>query len=476
MKKFLAMMLAVLMLLSMATVAMAEGGTSTDITYTTVANGGEFTLKKAYTNFANAPEEAFTFTSKVANNSPEGTPGLESVTFEKNQSPTEAEYGTIKIKLPNYTKVGKYIYTISEKEGSTKGVHYDTTAKTLTVQTVYDNNELKCLVYVSDGSNKIDTITNEYKDGTLKITKVVNSYFDADDTNCNYHYSFTASLYSLNANQAYTGYIYDKNDQKKTDAQGNPLTVTATADANGSCEISFDLDKGDYLKIEHLPEKTGYEVTEEALSDEEKAAGTRSENVWEYDSTTAHSNSEKKISAGTTDTVTVTNKFNYHGDLVIKKIVGGNFGDKEYDTFTFTVTIAGNYTPETTGAATCTSSGNGVYTLTMKHGASVTFKNVPYGTDYTVKETTPYSSVSNALKEYKKGATDATNTKNSAEGKGDECSDKVDFATEEVTFTNTNEQPIETGVSLDTLPYVLVLALAGAGLVLMIARKRRVQD
>ena len=475
MKKFLAMMLAVLMLLSMATVAFADGGTSTAITYTTVANGGKFTLKKAYINFANAPKETFTFTSSVANDSPEGTPELESVTFKKAETPTEAEYGKIEIDLPTYSKVGKYVYTISEEAGSTKGVHYDTTAKTLTVQTVYDNNELKCLVYVSDGSNKIDTITNEYKDGTLKITKVVDSYFDADDTNCNYHYSFNASLSSLNASQTYTGYIYDKAGQKKTDSQGNPLTVTVTADTNGSSEISFDLDDGDYLQIEHLPENTGYEVTEEALSDAEKAAGTRSENVWEYDSTTAHSNFEKKISAGTTDTVTVTNKFNYHGDLVIKKIVGGNFGDKENDTFTFTVTIAGNYTPETTGGATCTSS-NGVYTLTMKHGASVTFKNVPYGTTYTVKETTPYSSVSNALKEYKKDATDATNTKNSAEGKGDECSDKVDFATEEVTFTNTNEQTPETGVSLDTLPYVLVLALAGAGLVLMIARKRRVQD
>ena len=229
MKKFLAMMLAVLMLLSMATVAFADGGTSTAITYTTVANGGKFTLKKAYINFANAPKETFTFTSSVANDSPEGTPELESVTFKKAETPTEAEYGKIEIDLPTYSKVGKYVYTISEEAGSTKGVHYDTTAKTLTVQTVYDNNELKCLVYVSDGSNKIDTITNEYKDGTLKITKAVDSYFDADDTNCNNHYSFTASLSSLNASQTYTGYIYDKAGQKKTDSQGNPLTVTVLA-------------------------------------------------------------------------------------------------------------------------------------------------------------------------------------------------------------------------------------------------------
>ena len=45
-----------------------------------------------------------------------------------------------------------------------------------------------------------------------------------------------------------------------------------------------------------------------------------------------------------------------------------------------------------------------------------------------------------------------------------------------VEFVNDKGLTPETGVSLDTLPYVLVLALAGAGLVMMIARKRRVQD
>lgn len=52
----------------------------------------------------------------------------------------------------------------------------------------------------------------------------------------------------------------------------------------------------------------------------------------------------------------------------------------------------------------------------------------------------------------------------------------IDHATEDVLFTNDRTTEIPTGVSLDTLPYVLVLALAGAGLVLMIARKRRVED
>ena len=72
------------------------------------------------------------------------------------------------------------------------------------------------------------------------------------------------------------------------------------------------------------------------------------------------------------------------------------------------------------------------------------------------------------VSQYYKGATDPDE---------DATDDGVmDHTTEKVAFKNDKNQTIETGVSLDTLPYVLVLALAGAGLVLMIARKRRVQD
>ena len=111
----------------------------------------------------------------------------------------------------------------------------------------------------------------------------------------------------------------------------------------------------------------------------------------------------------------------------------------------------------------------------MKHGESVTLKDIPYGAEYTVTETKrdDYKNVANTLTEKLKGGTvdGTTDTKEENTRTG-----KIDHTTEELVFTNTNQQEIPTGVSLDTLPYVLVLALAGAGLVLMIARKRRVQD
>lgn len=45
-----------------------------------------------------------------------------------------------------------------------------------------------------------------------------------------------------------------------------------------------------------------------------------------------------------------------------------------------------------------------------------------------------------------------------------------------VVFTNNKEATIDTGVLLDTLPYVLILVVAGAGIAAMVIRKRRVTD
>ena len=99
--------------------------------------------------------------------------------------------------------------------------------------------------------------------------------------------------------------------------------------------------------------------------------------------------------------------------------------------------------------------GKYVYTFTVTDTETVTIEGLPQNVTYNVVE------------------------------RADSDSHTVTYTNQSGTLTNqnvaveiTNDKGIEiaTGVSLDTLPYVLVLALAGAGLVLMIARKRRVQD
>ena len=169
----------------------------------------------------------------------------------------------------------------------------------------------------------------------------------------------------------------------------------------------------------------------------------------------------------------MTNNFAYKGSLVISKTVTGNYGDMVNDEFKFTITIDKTFESSDLGNKLL-NKGENTYEATLKHGESVTLTEIPYGASYTVTETTKsgYAAKNTLTEKFKDDAIDGSaDTKEESTRTG-----VINHTTEELVFTNTNSQNIETGVALDTLPYVLVLALAGAGLVLMIARKRRVED
>lgn len=163
------------------------------------------------------------------------------------------------------------------------------------------------------------------------------------------------------------------------------------------------------------------------------------------------------------------------GSLTVSKTVNGLLGDKgkEFEfTVTFTsdkevksnVTMTGknDYVSFTKNGDTYTAS----ETFKLSNGQSVAFGNLPYGVSYTVSETADQNYTT------KINGTDSTAT---TDGKHT-TTGRINSATATAAYTNTRDGEVDTGVSLDTLPYVLVLALAGAGLVMMIARKRRVQD
>lgn len=162
------------------------------------------------------------------------------------------------------------------------------------------------------------------------------------------------------------------------------------------------------------------------------------------------------------------------GILTIDKTVAGNLGDKTKD-FEFTVTFTapegkdwkmyhdGEYLSINAAAnqygsvqaSTPTIVDNTItYTLTLKDGGRVSFGNLPYGVTYTVTET--------AVEDYKTDKTGDTGT--------------INAPTQEAKFINTKTGTIDTGVVLDTLPYVLVLAVVGAAVIAMIAKKRNAED
>lgn len=159
-------------------------------------------------------------------------------------------------------------------------------------------------------------------------------------------------------------------------------------------------------------------------------------------------------------TDTILNTFEA-GELVVKKEITGNFSQSD-DTFEVTVTMTpdeGKNLKEgpitVTGAASETGSvvknndGTVTVTFTVTHNSTVTIANVPYGVSYKVTE----------------DAGDYTATFTGDNG-------EINKASQEVKIVNKLDTRIETGVNLDNLPYILVLALVGVGLISFTVRKR----
>lgn len=175
--------------------------------------------------------------------------------------------------------------------------------------------------------------------------------------------------------------------------------------------------------------------------------------------------------------------YNQFGSLnVSKKIVNANgTAEASEDTFAFTATFA---FPTGTDANTLggikdangkpvTLAEGGTYTFHLKANKNMKFTGVPVGTTITVKES--------ATKNYKGSAeitingtqlTPVSATKYNAELTAVKC-EKLGQKQNTVDVTNTyNDVPV-TGIIMNTLPYVLMIALCGAALMAFVAFKRR---
>ena len=162
------------------------------------------------------------------------------------------------------------------------------------------------------------------------------------------------------------------------------------------------------------------------------------------------------------------------GSLSVKKLVEGNLGarDKEFTVnveFTAPVGASGNYDvvnstisyDEDEGGKTISPVWDGnkaSVQIRLHHEETVTFTNIPYGVTYEVKEA-DYTSEENG--KYNDAQYDFTDN-----------AKKIDGASDTVTITNTKESPVDTGIVLDSLPYVLLIAVAVVGVVIFTSRKR----
>ncbi len=151
-----------------------------------------------------------------------------------------------------------------------------------------------------------------------------------------------------------------------------------------------------------------------------------------------------------------TNQYD-SGSLTVTKHIAGNMADM-YKKFAFTVNFySGDKTWD--ASSVCISDTQGTwdastktYTCELGNNESVRFSNLPAGVTYTVSEVAQ-NYTSNAV------YSDDTHTISADD------EDTVDF-------TNTLTNDIDTGISMDSLPYILMLAAAGIGMVVFFAKKR----
>lgn len=166
-----------------------------------------------------------------------------------------------------------------------------------------------------------------------------------------------------------------------------------------------------------------------------------------------------ETASGTDKTTGFTNKYD-SGSLTLTKYITGNMAIMS-DKFEFTITLTA---PEGTEIKSEISSNSqsgswkgNVYTIELGDKESVTLSNIPAGTTYEITETnkTGYTATSVFSDPSK------TISKNDADT---------------VTFTNNKTAEIDTGITLDSLPYILALAVAFGGAVVLFTRKRHVED
>lgn len=156
-------------------------------------------------------------------------------------------------------------------------------------------------------------------------------------------------------------------------------------------------------------------------------------------------------------------------NLTVTKTVTGKLGDTN-KAFTFTITKDGkpvnNITEdniEVSDGAQWLNDGNGKFTL--KDGATITFKNLPSG-EYKVVED-----------DYKGEKYETSYVVGSGTPEnGREVSVTIGTDAKQIDFTNHRTPEPDLGVLLDTLPYIVILAVVAGGVALLMLRKRRKED
>lgn len=259
MKKFVSILLVLVLMMSLSVAAFAEGTTDQGATSTTPTDHETVTVYKVYklVGAGTSPEETFTLeqvgNGRVTDGDATSAPALDTITGATFGSGAATAAGTklgITIKLPTYTTVGKYEYTLKEVAGTTAGVTYYGNDIRLVVTVINgENGKLRiAAVHVESEGDKSNSFENTYSAGTLNISKTVTGNLGDKDK----YFEFKVTL-TGDATKTY-GDSYAVTGGSNT---ANPGTIKIDGK-----ETTFLLKHGDTISIANLPYGVSYTVTE----------------------------------------------------------------------------------------------------------------------------------------------------------------------------------------------------------------------
>ena len=249
-----------------------------------------------------------------------------------------------------------------------------------------------------------------------------------------------------------------------SDKHGTYVAVSHTIDnlslaANESYSYTFTEDK-EKAAVE------GYTLTETLVDGETKSEPSGTVNI----------DKENNLQSITFSNIYEKNT----ADVTISKIVTGLMGDTHKD-FAFRITgLEGK-------GVTLENNNGDLSNFTLTHNGSVTLKNVPMGTVFAVVETLGVDSgYETKATGYDTAVTDADRTfyyklvlkdgqqvLMACDANGNNEKEQNELA---ITVTNHCTLKPDTGVLLDTLPYIVILAVVAGGVALLMLRKHRKED
>ena len=251
-------------------------------------------------------------------------------------------------------------------------------------------------------------------------------------------------------------------------------------------EWTFTLQAGDSVTISGIRLDDKDVTVKEVISDDHYTTKHKVNNGTEETGTTAEIPTAT-LSANQADgtTVVFTNTYSVPNlkSMTIQKKVTGAFGERTKE-FNFSVKLEhANPTLLNDVEFKGVTSTDSKESFKLKHGQQVELKNIPIDTTITITEEDANEYKTSAVGHSKPvtGSSARTFTYKVVDEGGEAVLKSVGTNSEgfdgtAITVTNNFDGTPDTGVLLDTLPYLILLAVAVAGGVLVVVRKRKHRD